>query len=59
MERKKIIRLERIGEERIMNCGMKAKIVGQNKNDEIILMFDNGIIKKTDYSAFCCGFVHP
>ena len=46
----------RIGEEKIMNCGMKAKIIEYKGVNNVTVQFENGIIKKNKrYSEFNHG----
>lgn len=48
--------IDRTGEERIMNCGMKAKIIKYNNGDDIDVRFENGIISyNKTYQSFKKG----
>lgn len=48
--------MDRIGEERTMNCGMKAKIIAYRNNKDIDVKFEDGyIIKNTIYGNFKRG----
>lgn len=47
----------RIGEEKMMNCGMKAKITEYVNNQNITVLFENGDEKNTRYDSFVKGKV--
>ena len=50
--------LDRIGEERIMNCGMKAKIIEYKNDKNIDIRFEDGHIRKhVRYGDFIKGNV--
>lgn len=50
---------KRLGEERIMNCGLKAKIIKYNKYNDIDVLFvdTNEIVKNISYKVFEEGAV--
>lgn len=51
---------KRIGEERVMNCGMKAKIVAYHSSSNIDVELENGIlIKHRTYGHFKEGKISP
>lgn len=53
-------KVERIGEERIMNCGLSAKIIAYNNRRDITLRFADGSIRdNVEYKDFCKGKVLP
>ena len=46
----------RIGEERVMNCGMKAKIIAYKNYKDIDIQFEDGYIRKhTNYKNYING----
>lgn len=54
------MKTERFGEEKVMKCGMKAKIIAYHTYNNIAIMFENGIIKENiSYLTFCHGYIHP
>ena len=48
----------RLGEERLMNCGMKAKIIRYGNCEDMDIKFENGyIVKNRTYDAFKKGSI--
>lgn len=54
-------KIERIGEHRIMNCGMEATIIEYRTFKDIDVCFSDGtIVKNRTYNQFCNGTIaHP
>lgn len=46
---------KRIGEKRLMNCGVEAEIIEYNNSNDIVVMFTDGSIKKSGYGEFTRG----
>lgn len=49
----------RLHEKKLMKCGLGAEIINYKNARNIIIRFDNGEIKHTNYSLFCNGTVVP
>ena len=56
-----VIQQSRVGEERMMNCGFKCRIIKYTKAHDITVQFDDGIVLYgKHYTDFCNGaIVHP
>ena len=54
-------RIDRVGEEKIMKCGLKAKVLNYRKSKDIDVVFEDGYVAKSkSYSAFIEGKIgHP
>lgn len=50
---------ERIGMEKYMHCGLRAKIIEYYDASNITILFENGFKKETSYQAFSKGAVAP
>ena len=51
---------ERLGETKVMHCGVNAKIVDYKSNDDITVLFDDNVSKRGVYSSFRRGRIgHP
>lgn len=51
---------KRIGEEKVMNCGLKAKIIEYRNSHDIDVEFENGKIHKhSNYYNFSIGAIFP
>ena len=49
-------RTERVGERKMMNCGLTATIINYRKERDIDIQFENGIIRShVQYHNFCSG----
>ena len=52
-------KVNHIGEEKIMNCGMRAKIIRYENSKDIGVEFDNGyVIKNVQYNQFVKGNIY-
>lgn len=51
----------RLGETRMMNCGMRAKITEYKRSDDITVLFEDGVtVEHSRYRAFLAGYIaHP
>ena len=52
-------KIDRLGETKMMNCGMKATIIRYENADDINICFEDGkVVEHKTYRAFKKGILH-